>query len=257
MAIDIRNIDEITFTQSIRGYNTDEVDDFLDALYEEALKNNKEFDELKKKIEDLESNAGNSGPSAEDSYSVIANAQEEADRIIENARLKAHAMIESAENAQMESVSVPTVGVSANAVNRLKDAVNEMYKKQMAIIEGLSVNEAEEAEAESSYDDIPSVSFEGLTKQRVGQIPAERDIIGEISSIGFGGIEAPPIMPQQEVFQDTEEDSQEEPEGLAFAFAEHNEIKEEKIAEEVSYRENAPEDPDDIIAQILRDNNRN
>ena len=90
MAIDIKNINEITFTQSFRGYNTEEVDDFLDDLYEEATANNKEIEELKKKIASLENGTvpEGGGMSQEEAYSIIANAQEEADKIIDNARKK-------------------------------------------------------------------------------------------------------------------------------------------------------------------------
>jgi DivIVA domain-containing protein len=54
MAIDIKNINEITFTQRFRGYDTEEVDKFLDDLLYEAVESNKETEELKKRIKELE-----------------------------------------------------------------------------------------------------------------------------------------------------------------------------------------------------------
>ena len=188
MAIDIRNINEITFTQSFRGYNTEEVDDFLDSLYEEAVAANKTIEELKKRISELETTAGSVESSTENTYAVIANAQEEADRIIDNARLKAHALIESAENRQNEA-PVPTqtsVGISFDAAKKLKELFNEMHEKQMAILENVSDNTEESLPKEEIENDIPMVSFAGITNEFTKKIPAERDILGEINAIDFG-----------------------------------------------------------------------
>ena len=46
-------------------------------------------------------------------------------------------------------------------------------------------------------------------------------------------------------------------EGLAFSFAGSDEVQSEKKQTTFSQNKSEPEDPDDIIAQILRDNNRN
>jgi len=277
MAIDIRCINEITFTQSFRGYNTEEVDDFLDDLFKEATSNNKQIEDLKKKIKVFQSGTENTGNelSQEETYSIIANAQEEADKIVENARKKAHALIESAEKAQMDIETVPlsSNGMSAGSVNKLKDTLREMYEKQMAVLDGIDQTEPvieSKIKQMEKASDIPSVSFAGITKEYPKKIPAERDILSEINSIGIGGykgvVQEPHVVgsvenfSEQQPMQDTALDQEEDIDGntneFAFSFAEPTEVADKK-ASTISLQENEPEDPDDIIAQILRDNNRN
>ncbi len=311
MAIDIRNINEITFSQSFRGYNTDEVDDFLDDIYDEAVNNNKEIQELKKRIEELESGApvsqsADDGVSQEEAYAIIANAQEEADRIVETARQKAHALILEAEKAQEIQASQPapapvaqtTSQIDVDAVDRLKQTLREMYQKQLAVLDDISTSAPAPKYEAPSYEppvfeapaptmdeeqsipvqeDMPSISFSGLTRKVTPKIPAERDILGEINAINFGEkqpepqpqtpIEAEPStieldMADTRTFEKAHEPEPEpEAESITFAF----EMPEEKTQQQeepqkqqsFSFGSTQPEDPDDIIAQILRDNNRN
>lgn len=269
MAIDIRTINEITFTQSFRGYNTEEVDDFLDDLYDNAIANNKEIEELKKKIAELESGSNNNESSSEDNYNVIANAQEEADKIIDAARRKAHSLIESAEAMQNEKPmhAVATAGISSDTSDKLKALFSEMYKKQMAILEDVEVVEEPKVRYEEKASDIPSISFAGLKQDIPRKMPAERDILGEINSIELGGFkestslyevgspyQEAPIEIQEEVLEEVEEEVSD---GLAFSFAEPEAKPINRVEPSISFSESATEDPDDIIAQILRDNNRN
>ncbi len=296
MPIDIRNINEITFTQSFRGYNTDEVDDFLDDIYDEAVKNNKEIEELKKRITEVESGAlaapleQDGGASQEEAYAIIANAQQEADKLIDAARKKAHALIESAEKmaAQKQSAAtpaqvMPTATIAAGTVEKLKDALTDSYKKQMQILLGLASEQDSEQRAtkpvaqptlkepETPKNDVPSVSFSGITREHKARIPAERDILNEINSIGLDAYK-PPVQRQEEAperptieLKEPEYEPAEDSDGLAFSFGDHEDAEEDTKQftplntrpEEPKMPEPQPEDPDDIIAQILRDNNRN
>ena len=267
MAIDIKNINEITFTQSFRGYNTEEVDDFLDSLYEEASQNNREIEELKKKIKALESGEGaGSGMSEEEAYSIISNAQEEADRIIETARRKAHSLIESAENQISENGGAPAATAAASSggadiasLNKLKAVLRETYEKQMAAINEIAGNEpAPEIKKPEVKRDIPTVSFSGITKEFPKKIPAERDILSEINAIGLDGYNASEKnIPIDADEAEATESAEPETGGLSFSFGDHDDSEAEKPDIKDTYKENEPEDPDDIIAQILRDDNRN
>lgn len=298
MPIDIRNINEITFTQSFRGYNTEEVDDFLDDIYDEAVKNNKEIEELKKRITELESGAlaapieQEGGASQEEAYAIIANAQQEADNIIDAARKKAHALIESAEKmaAQKLSSTAPAqaaapAAVSSDTLDKLKAVLSDSYKKQMQILSGLAAmpanqpntpepvsNKAQPVQKapETPKNDVPSVSFSGITREHKPHIPAERDILGEINSIGLDAYKPPvqrqeetPERPSIELKEPEYEPIEEESSGLAFSFGDDAEEDTKEFTpvntqpKEPNMPEPQPEDPDDIIAQILRDNNRN
>ncbi len=315
MAIDIRNINEITFSQSFRGYNTDEVDDFLDDIYDEAVNNNKEIQELKKRIEELESGAPampepNDGNSQEEAYAIIANAQMEADRIIEAARQKAHALILQAEKIQAEKAAAsapmastqPSSQINDVTVDRLRQTLREMYQKQLAVLDDMSspaqnsvykapstiANQplqaspepparqtppVRQAELVKEDNDIPSISFSGITRRVSPKIPADRDILGEIDAINLGentfkkqqeaDIQPPAYEPMDigdtQPFEKTHE-PEPESSGISFAFEmpddEDDEV-EQPQQQPSSFNEVQAEDPDDIIAQILRDNNRN
>ena len=147
----------------------------------------------------------------------------------------------------------------------------------MAVLDGLN-NEsvAKQNVREEKASDIPSVSFSGITKRVSSKIPAERDILSEINSIGIGaGEKIPAPKPEPAGFDifggrepaelnDAEdEDSQGDTNEFTFSFADPEEMNqaEEPVPPVKSQPEqfihNEPEDPDDIIAQILRDNNRN
>jgi DivIVA domain-containing protein len=297
MAIDIRNINEITFGQSFRGYNAEQVDEILDDIYDEAVNNNKEIAELKKRIEELESGAPatsvDSSAMQEESYAIIANAQQEADKIIEAARQKAHSLILQAEKMREESVAsiAPATqaiqnnaSFNADTVERLRQTIREMYQKQLAVLDDIPISsskndaqeppvrpqviEPEPVVVKKKESEIPSISFSGLTRTVQRKMPAERDILGEINTINFGEKETEPqpnYEPIQMDMSDTqpyEKAPQPEPEseGISFAFEDEDEEDDPIIKTEIhsiSFAENAPEDPDDIIAQILRDNNRN
>ena len=298
MPIDIRNINEITFTQSFRGYNTEEVDDFLDDIYDESVKNNKEIEELKKRITELESGVlaapleHDGGASQEEAYAIIANAQQEADNLMDAARKKAHALIESAEkmaaqklNSNASVMEAAPMAVSSDTLDKLKTVLSESYKKQMQILSGVAAipnaqpsipaeNEPqpEDKAPNAPKDDVPSVSFSGITREHRPHIPAERDILSEINSIGLDAYKPPvqrqeeaPERPTIELKEPEYEPIEEETGGLAFSFGDHDDPEEDTKPfapvdarpEEPKMPEPQPEDPDDIIAQILRDNNRN
>lgn len=107
------DIENKRFTKTIKGYNVDEVDDFLDQLtieYEKMYKENAEFkdkfDGLNKELEHyktvehtLQSTLLMAQSTAED---IKAMAQKQADQIIADAKKEAQKMVESVNQDEVE-----------------------------------------------------------------------------------------------------------------------------------------------------------
>ncbi len=269
MSIDTKNIEEVTFTQSFRGYNSDEVDDFLDDIYDETLLANKEIEQLQIRIKELEGIKNQAHDFNDDSTNIIANAQITADEIIAKANKKAQSMIDSVQN--IKDASNISDGIDNKSVNKLKMMLRQMYEKQMEMLENISDNKtvSEPAARQIQRPNLepelknlqhepinksprkqPSITFAGLINDSKEQAAADKasqkkentevplNLYNEINAIGINGFgnQSIPSMP---------------------APAQNIEIQEPSPIVEEEFKENKPESPDDIIAQILRDNNRN
>lgn len=139
MAITIKDIHEKEFTKQVRGYNTDEVDDFLDELADQMEAMIKENRELSAQIEELKNAAPAPAPAPapepapqaapqaaaaplmdEPQYfknlettlrETLINAQRLADETVAEARKKANTLLASAE----EQAAAITAGAKAEA----------------------------------------------------------------------------------------------------------------------------------------------
>ena len=135
MAITIKDIHEKEFTKQVRGYNTDEVDDFLDELADQMEAMIKENRELSAQIEELKNAAPAPAPEPapqaapqaaaaplmdEPQYfknlettlrETLINAQRLADETVAEARKKANTLLASAE----EQAAAITAGAKAEA----------------------------------------------------------------------------------------------------------------------------------------------
>ena len=107
------DIENKKFTRTLKGYNVDEVDDFLDQLtleYEKLYKENAEFkskfDEQQKEIErfkTVERTLQNTLVMAQTTAEDIKNmAQKQADQIINEAKLEAQKMVENVNKDEVE-----------------------------------------------------------------------------------------------------------------------------------------------------------
>ncbi len=107
------DIENKKFTRTLKGYNVDEVDDFLDQLtleYEKLYKENAEFkskfDDQQKEIEryktverTLQNTLVMAQTTAED---IKTMAQKQADQIINEAKLEAQRMVEDVNKDEVE-----------------------------------------------------------------------------------------------------------------------------------------------------------
>lgn len=135
------DIENKRFTKTIKGYNVDEVDDFLDQLtieYEKLYKENAEykekFDQQNKELEHyktvehtLQSTLLMAQSTAEDIKSM---AQKQADQIIEDAKNEAQKMVEDVNKDEIE-------------IRRKTEELKKQFEVYKAKMEALLISQLE------------------------------------------------------------------------------------------------------------------
>ena len=135
------DIENKRFTRTLKGYNVDEVDDFLDQLtleYEKLYKENAEFkskfDEQQKEIErfkTVERTLQNTLVMAQTTAEDIKNmAQKQADQIINEAKLEAQKMVENVNKDEVE-------------VRRKTEDLKKQFEVYKAKMEALLISQLE------------------------------------------------------------------------------------------------------------------
>ncbi len=132
MKITPMDIEQQQFGRSFRGYNEEEVDNFLDRIakdYEEVLNENIK---LKEEIERLQSRMEEYSKMDETLRSALVNAQQSASNIKENVQKEAQVMIE---NAKIEAERI-----KQQAQQEIYDITNEieaLKKRKYLLLEKL------------------------------------------------------------------------------------------------------------------------
>ncbi len=135
------DIENKRFTKTIKGYNVDEVDDFLDQLtleYEKIYKENAEFkskfEEQTKELEHyktvehtLQSTLLMAQSTAED---IKAMAQKQADQIIDNAKKEAQKMVETVNQDELD-------------IRRKTEELKKQFEVYKAKMEALLISQLE------------------------------------------------------------------------------------------------------------------
>ncbi|MEA2447168.1 MAG: cell division initiation protein [Actinomycetota bacterium] len=96
MEVSARDIQEQQFHDSWRGYNQEEVDDFLDEIAETIERLSRENEALRGRLRELEDTAHSSKATEEMLKKTLLNAQQTADQAIAEAKAKAEKMIAEA-----------------------------------------------------------------------------------------------------------------------------------------------------------------
>lgn len=135
------DIENKKFTKTIKGYNVDEVDDFLDQLtieYERLYKENAEyknkFDDQQREIErykTVEHTLQNTLLMAQSTAEDIKNmAQKQADQIINEAKLEAQKMLEDVNKDEVD-------------VRRKTEELKKQFEVYKAKMEALLISQLE------------------------------------------------------------------------------------------------------------------
>jgi len=180
MRITPMDIEQQEFSKSFRGYNEEEVDDFLDKIvkdYEELINENvrlneeiermqeklKEFSEIE---ETLRSALLNAQKSAED---MKGRVESEAKIIIEKAELEAKALKQQV--FQREDL----VKNEINNLRRYKFTFKEKFKSMLNLY--LKMIENEEFEEEGNYE----IKEENISKEKIGKEVSEEKVDKRVS----------------------------------------------------------------------------
>lgn len=132
MKITPMDIEQQQFGRSFRGYNEEEVDDFLDRIakdYEEVLNENIK---LKEEIERLQSRMEEYSKMDETLRSALVNAQQSATNIKENVQKETQVMIE---NAKIEAEKIKQQ--AKQDIYDINNEIVELKKRKYLILEKL------------------------------------------------------------------------------------------------------------------------
>lgn len=180
------------FHRAIRGYNEEEVDDFLDEVAEEFERLFKENIDLKEQIEkakeragqfeDLQSTIQNVLITAQKSADeVLAQAKRDAEQIIRDAEVKARGLIEEASRGK-ESLEARFSDLK-NAEREFREQFKSMLESYLRLVEG------EMARPETSYqipESSPAQEAEAPPAEQGSEESSERGVEADDSAESEG-----------------------------------------------------------------------
>ena len=166
MKITPMDIEQQQFGRSFRGYNEEEVDNFLDRIakdYEEVLNENIK---LKEETERLKSRMEEYSKMDETLRSALVNAQQSASNIKENVQKEAQVMIE---NAKIEAESIKQQ--AKQEIYDINNEIEALKKRKYLLLEKLKntlklhvrmLNEEILEEPEEEFKDIQDKAIEDI-----------------------------------------------------------------------------------------------
>ena len=166
MRITPMDIEQQEFSRSFRGYNEEEVDDFLDKIvkdYEELINENARLNE---EIEKMQEKLKEFSQIEETLRSALLNAQKSAEEIRERVEDEAKIIIEKAEasaNALKQKIlqREDLVKNEIDSLRRYKFIFKEKFKSMLNLY--LKMIENEEFEEEGNYD----IKEEEISKEKI------------------------------------------------------------------------------------------
>ena len=126
------DIEQQQFNRSFRGYNEEEVDDFLDRIakdYEEVLNENVK---LKEEVERLQSRVEEYSKMDETLRSALVNAQQSASNIKENVQKESQVMID---NAKIEAERIKQQ--AKQEIYDINNEIESLKKRKYLLLEKL------------------------------------------------------------------------------------------------------------------------
>ncbi|MBQ7990273.1 MAG: DivIVA domain-containing protein [Oscillospiraceae bacterium] len=154
-----------SFQQTKLGYNTDEVDLFLDQIADQLDKFEKEREETERKMEvlvqsirrykdDEEAIKDAMVDARRQKQAIIAEAQQSAEKIIADANIRADEIVgTTSDRLSRESKALEEM---QDEVKKFKSKILAMYKEHLSIITALPGDDSDEEEeyiAEETYTD--------------------------------------------------------------------------------------------------------
>ena len=142
-----------TFGKAVRGYNPNEVDDYIDFLIEKYTELYRENDELERKLKIVVTNLDEIRDEEESIRATLVKAQQLGEKIVREANEKADAITESIKTRceaiitdfrKQYSAERKEVWQLRNTVLDFKKNVYELYRDHIEELQSISVNELEQ-----------------------------------------------------------------------------------------------------------------
>ena len=142
-----------TFGKAVRGYNPNEVDDYIDFLIEKYTELYRENDELERKLKIVVTNLDEIRDEQESIRATLVKAQQLGEKIVREANEKADAITDSIKTRceaiitdfrKQYSAERKEVWQLRNTVLDFKKNVYELYRDHIEELQSISVNELEQ-----------------------------------------------------------------------------------------------------------------
>ncbi len=142
-----------TFGKAVRGYNPNEVDDYIDFLIEKYTELYRENDELERKLKIVVTNLDEIRDEEETIRATLVKAQQLGEKIVREANEKADAITDSIKTRceaiitdfrKQYSAERKEVWQLRNTVLDFKKNVYELYRDHIEELQSISVNELEQ-----------------------------------------------------------------------------------------------------------------
>ncbi len=142
-----------SFSKSVRGYNQNEVDDYIEFLIEKYTELYRENDELERKLKVVVTNLDEIRDEEESIRSTLVKAQQMGEKIIRDANEKADVITDSiktrcesiiAEFRRQYAAERKEVWQLRNTVLDFKKNVYELYREHIEELQAISVNDLEQ-----------------------------------------------------------------------------------------------------------------
>jgi len=180
MALTPLDIQNKNFSVKMRGYNQDEVDDFLDMIvrdYEEAVQRNRELEKslkhaLNQSIIVAQDTADKVKTSAsKESEVIVTSAQNRADEMVATAEKHAHALMTSAEEKAKEILTDAT-----DNARQLATETNDLKKKTRVFHNNLLVM------LQTQLEQVKSPEWEEILAPFSSYVQDSHQVIREVLS---------------------------------------------------------------------------
>jgi len=178
MRITPMDIEQQEFSRSFRGYNEEEVDDFLDKIvkdYEELINENVRLNE---EIEKMKERLKEFSEIEETLRSALLNAQKSAEEMKEKVKSEAKIIVEKAEMEaemikQRASQREDEVKNEIDNLRRYKFIFKEKFKSILNLY--LKMLETEEFEEQGDYES----NKKGIDDEKIDKVAMEKDVVIE------------------------------------------------------------------------------
>lgn len=189
----VEEIKNITFTKTLGGYKTGEVDDFIDVCADTVEALTKQNEDLKKKMEVLANKIVEYRNDEDSIRTALLSAQRMGDTVLREANHKAGLILEDAKikAEKIEEVAKQQIAEELKELERIKKLVSDfktqvlgVYREHLSMIDVLpdykEPEEEKDAETEDMEEDTPVEPQEQPVEEQVEMPVAKEELAAEI-----------------------------------------------------------------------------